>query len=250
MIEKKFKDLVLVFLQGEISPAEIEWLVGDLHARRDRRDLFAEAIEYYLENEAGPARRVSDQRLRDILLRDLSKIEVRDLELAMPRRRASNFSPEEREAKLQEGEAVAEPKRTERVAEILFDKPPPPSDDRSMVLPIVGVLIIVLTFFLMVRFSSLKNDEEVADAAELKKARELSDAAAFRQANEFISESNLDEDKESADEGEEIEAVSDKKIADEPPVSLVDLVGGKKEAEDSTSDAAEVGDQILIFNNP
>ena len=86
MIEKKFKSLVDSFLRGEISSAETAWMAEDLHHRRERRDLFIERIEDYLDLFLRLADPV-DERLRQLLLKDLSHVDVRDIERAMPRQR-------------------------------------------------------------------------------------------------------------------------------------------------------------------
>ncbi|MGE9290038.1 MAG: hypothetical protein ACQKBT_03550 [Puniceicoccales bacterium] len=245
MIEKKFKDLVLAFLKGEIGPAEMDWLVGDLRQRRDRRDLFADAVEYYLENEAGPARRVSDQNLRELLVKDLAQVDVRELERAMPRRSTlTSMANVSKPASSEDEKGSMDP--AEKVEEILFEKPPPQREDRSFAMPIIGILIILLTFFFMVRFSSIKKDEkEAEELAREKQASELSDAAAFRQADEFLSASHLKESSSSSDEEETTTSSDD---SSEAPVSLVDLVGADSDKSDAQT--AKAGDEILVFENP
>lgn len=242
MIEKKFKDLLTSYFSGEIGHAEIVWMAEDLHKRRERRDLFIERIEDYLENEAGPARRDSDKRLRALLVKDLSQIDIREIELAMPRGRSQSLD--------QITESINEESRADhsltrrasvRGQEIRYDDPVVRGKDRSFVMPVVGVAIIVVTFFLMVRFSSIEEDRQKAEEAAMEEqAKFLSDATALQNASEFISE-NFKELAAAEEESESSEAqVPLNEQA--PPISLIELIG-ERTGSDGVSVAPAVPDE-------
>lgn len=242
MIEKKFTELVRSFLQGEIGPTESTWLVEELHKRRDRRDLFMEKMEEYLEYDAGPARRESDRQLRELLTRDLTTIQVRDIELAKPRRSTPIPSAEIPE-QYQQGGGRSEPLKVNEPKEYFTEKVEKLEEERSLLMPVLGILIIIATFFVLIQFSSLEEDS--VDEAELANIEENAseNATAFREVNEFLAENRGSSNVEVEEEGDASAEVSG---PIKTPVSLADLVGGDSSNSGSTAGA----DDALVLQNP
>ncbi|MFP4353367.1 MAG: hypothetical protein ACLFSZ_10725 [Puniceicoccaceae bacterium] len=257
MIEKKFKSLVGSFLLGEISPAETEWMVEDLREKRERRDLFIEQVEEYLERCSSGVADPCAEHLRELLLKDLSRVGVRDVERATPRQRRPIPAREIEEHRqrpetgweLDEGSA-RDRKRVFSGGNQPVEEPRVLGADRSYVLPVLGILIMVATFVFMVRFSSLETrDEEQEDPGDPISAaiREgLSDSEAVRRANEFLEERS--EEAETAEEesgGDAAAGPLDPVMA--PPVSLAELIGlPKGGAGSSPGVSAGVDDGFLI----
>lgn len=236
MIERKFRDLVRGFLCGEISPAETSWMVEDLHRRRERRDLFIEMVEEYLEDfPVSGEDSLSVHNLRELLLRDLTTVDERDIQRAVPRHRSPIAAKEIEEEMIrrvpaQEDRGESPPRRREEEPAMPFDAPEQPVEDRSYALPLIGILTIIVTFVFMVRFSSLEGDsasrsEDVDSTLE----RELSDSEAVRRAEEFLAEQRIDPSAP-AEEESLVPDTADPAEAQAPagiqaPVSLSDLVG-------------------------
>lgn len=254
MIEKKFKSLLESFLRGDISAAETVWMVEDLRQKRERRDLFIEEIEDYLERfSSGPAES-SDEHLRQLLLKDLSRVDVSDIERATPRQRRAIPAKEieersqRRDAGWEEDEGLEKGrKRALPVEHHHGEKHAAPGEDRSYVLPVLGILMIVGTFVLLVRLSSPGNREaDQGDPISAAISEGLSDSEAVRRANEFLAERRpaveIDADGAEEDDGESGEPVDSVLV---PPVSLVDLVGFPNgEADSFPSEPVDVDDLL------
>jgi len=254
MIEKKFKSLLESFLRGDISAAETVWMVEDLRQKRERRDLFIEEIEDYLERfSSGPAES-SDEHLRQLLLKDLSRVDVSDIERATPRQRRAIPAKEieersqRRDAGWEDDEGLEKGrKRALPVEHHHGEKHAAPGEDRSYVLPVLGILMIVGTFVLLVRLSSPGNREaDQGDPISAAISEGLSDSEAVRRANEFLAERRpaveIDADGAEEDDGESGEPVDSVLV---PPVSLVDLVGFPNgEADSFPSEPVDVDDLL------
>lgn len=254
MIEKKFKSLLESFLRGDISAAETVWMVEDLRQKRERRDLFIEEIEDYLERfSSGPAES-SDEHLRQLLLKDLSRVDVSDIERATPRQRRAIPAKEieersqRREAGWEEDEGLEKGrKRALPVEHHHGEKHAAPGEDRSYVLPVLGILMIVGTFVLLVRLSSPGNREaDQGDPISAAISEGLSDSEAVRRANEFLAERRpaveIDADGAEEDDGESGEPVDSVLV---PPVSLGELVGFPNgEADSFPSGTVDVDDLL------
>lgn len=254
MIEKKFKSLLESFLRGDISAAETVWMVEDLRQKRERRDLFIEEIEDYLERfSSGPAES-SDEHLRQLLLKDLSRVDVSDIERATPRQRRAIPAKEieersqRRDAGWEDDEGLEKGrKRALPVEHHHGEKHAAPGEDRSYVLPVLGILMIVGTFVLLVRLSSPGNREaDQGDPISAAISEGLSDSEAVRRANEFLAERRpaveIDADGAEEDDGESGEPVDSVLV---PPVSLVDLVGFPNgEADSFPSETVDVDDLL------
>tara|TARA_R100000027_G_scaffold42073_3_gene31435 strand:- start:31614 stop:32351 length:738 start_codon:yes stop_codon:yes gene_type:complete len=245
MIERKFTELVEAFLKGEIGPTESTWLVEELHKRRDRRDLFSEKIEDYLEFQAGPRRRESDRQLRELLTRDLTTIVVRDIELAKPRRSAPVAAPEI-PAAYQSRRESDDPVVKREAKEYVAERMEVPQQEKSLVMPILGILIIIGTFFVMFEFSSLKGDEELAEEKEEAVEDATNDATAFREVTEYLSETSSPSESESQTEADDEQSEPARTGQELEPVSLVDLVGGESE---NTAGAGS-SDEPVVLQNP
>ena len=254
MIEKKFKSLLESFLRGDISAAETVWMVEDLRQKRERRDLFIEEIEDYLERfSSGPAES-SDEHLRQLLLKDLSRVDVSDIERATPRQRRAIPAKEIeersqlRDAGWEDDEGLEKGrKRALPVEHHHGEKHAALGEDRSYVLPVLGILMIVGTFVLLVRLSSPGNREaDQGDPISAAISEGLSDSEAVRRANEFLAERRpaveIDADGAEEDDGESGEPVDSVLV---PPVSLVDLVGFPNgEADSFPSEPVDVDDLL------
>jgi len=190
MLEKKFRDLLFSFLNGKVSPLEVSWIAEDLRDRRDRRDLFSEIVEEFLNEFSGQVDATSEQRLRELLARDLSSINDRDLERAMPRKGGAEIASDVSDAGVDPAEeGIAEEIKSSgfrRTEEIVFEKPTIAPEERSWVLPVLGILVIIGAFYFMVRFSSLDRDRENAQE-EAVDQRDVSDAALFFETDEYLS---------------------------------------------------------------
>lgn len=267
MIERKFRELVQCYLRGEISPAEMSWMVEDLHRKRDRRDQFVEEVEDFLETRARDPRAPSDRNLRELLVRDLSEIPEREVERAMPRRHnpiAAKEIEEDRRRRpsleeFEEAGAASVPPTTasfgETAERMPFEKPEPVDEDRSYVLPFVGIAILVGTFFLMIRFSSLDSDEaDENQSAEPAAGEAISDSEALRRTSEF-----LEEDLVGASGERPLETDVDAALDDSPaesddgtgisPVSLADLIGESRiGARPGQTDST--GDELFQIRKP
>ncbi len=250
MLERKFKDLIISFFRAELGAAEISWMVEDLQTRRDRRDLFIEAVQSYLEHEAGPGRRSSDERLRDLLVKDLTQIDERDLERAMSRR-PSPLPAVETPTQAEDLEPDSELEGAEKVAEVIFERPIR-KEDRSFFLPVTGVLVIIVTFVLMVRFSSLGPDaEETSDIVAEEEAARFSGTSVFRETEDFLSDSGFQVNSDKLQES----SPSDGSLVRSrvSPISLADLIGGGSLASgggDRAEKASSETEPMLILKNP
>ncbi len=257
MIEKKFKSLVESFLRGDISSAETVWMVEDLHRKRERRDLFIEEVENYLERVPSGSADSSDERLRQLLLKDLAQVDVSDVERATPRRprpipaREIEERRRGRETAWEEAEGFEKGRgRALSTEHHHGEKHASVEEDRSYVLPVLGILIIIGTFVFMVRFSSLEEGEEKkSDPMSAAISEGLSDSEAVRRANEFLAERRA--------AVEETEEESDGEVAEPaasvlaPPASLVDLIGSPK-GEAGGASPGRVGDMddLLLIRMP
>jgi hypothetical protein len=205
--------------------------------------------------------------LRELLVRDLSEIPEREVERAMPRRHSPIAAKEIEEDRrrrpsleeFEEAGAASAPPTTASSGETAerkpFEKPEPVDEDRSYVLPVVGIAILVGTFFLMIRFSSLDSDEAAENqSAEPATGEAISDSEALRRASEF-----LEEDLVGASGERPLEADVDAALDDSPaesddgagisPVSLADLIdesriGAGAGQTDST------GDELFQIRKP
>ncbi|MEM0965893.1 MAG: hypothetical protein AAGJ81_07085 [Verrucomicrobiota bacterium] len=228
MIERRFRELVHSYLSGSVSPTELSWVVEDLHRRRERRDLFLVLVEDFLE--ASKQSDNENQPLKGLLLKDLTHIEQRDLERAMPRQDPLVSSMEQiqgrepKEDDVDEGELHTnrvrlESKRSKPASRRVVE------EERSFVLPIIGLLILLVSLIFMIRFSSFESSsggkDEEADLSE-----EIPDASAFRQATEFLEDGQF---------VQESIGTSLEEVGPEPgltvsnqPISLVDLIGNSE----------------------
>ncbi len=237
MIERKFKELVHSFLHGEISAAEVSWIVEDLHRKRERRDLFNEIVEEFLRDFPNSGdESLAVRNLRELILRDLTTINDRDLRRAAPRQTTSYSAKDIEESQpkqMPEDEApVREHRRRSQHSHFASSRPS--GRERSVALPVIGILVLLTTLFLMIRFASVESDpQDMEGDLDSRLQREMTDSEAFRQAEEFLSEGFvlMDDDQESlvpdrvepADDGES--------TIDDLPVSFSDLV--EKTQEDS-----------------
>lgn len=257
MIEKKFRSLVQLFFAGSVNAIELSWLAEELRDRRDRRDLFLDLAQEFLEDRAADARHPDPfESLRKILIRDLSEVTEKDLRRAMP----SNLSS------VSSGEDAPAPRRSQ--PEVFHHKPLKPypvateppgvfeeESSRSRTGVLVGLLIIAVVGF-MVAYSSLDigntsspKDEEAADPAEVKKLPQVS---VIRQVNELIGTEDASQGWESFDQTAS-DLNGDPNIAPSPlraePLSLPDLLGSPQEGSSNVGSQATAGQFPVVFGN-
>lgn|GEM_PF-3232638 len=248
MIEKRFRDLVNSYLHGNIGPAEVSWVVGDLVKSRDRRDLFIEKIEESLISLKRDSNERACTSLRALLRKDLSQIKVEDLQRAMPsvgtspnvmRNRADGVSGRSYEQKRTPLKStVVEARRKTDATE---------ESEQSYALPVIGILIIIGTFFFMVNFSSLSSDKKESEE-ETALTEHISDAEALRQTAEFL---NIEGGDGKTDEAGSFSEEDRILTSERPkPVSLVDLVENMGTAEQDGEPATlSDSDELFILRN-
>jgi len=234
MLEKKFKDILDSYLHGAASRVELTWMAEDLTKRRDRRDLFTERVEDFIVSARKANGESSGSALSELLLRDLSKIEVGHLEKAMPERRRG-FSQDGSSASKPAWHRIGErPSIRSAVRSEVPEKNEPVEEGRSYAFPVIGILLIILVFAAMIRFSSIQEDRREAEELEREKLEStVSLQSSVLETTDFLAESKLINESEEFDAGNEVESGETSPLGLNRPVSLSDLVGQSVDSEES-----------------
>lgn len=273
MIERKFRELVEQLFDGNTSPTEIAWITEELQRKRERRDLFIELVEEFLEDY--PAKQGEAEPygpLRRLLLRDLSRITESDLHRAAPSAPRGRTEVDLSAAEVDSGPQERRRKRLDP-GEISFENREIEPEEGSRIGPLVCVLVLAVIAF-MVSYASLESDPEPEKTAEEPQTKDrdgLPDASLIRRANEMLTESHdsssgQDPKPENEDTGAssfspQSEDFDSGLFSTEDPadvveaVSLSDLVGEfaiesvDGEADTDTEGSAASEEQAVVFED-